>query len=558
MSLPALSSDAIPVADLPASDPTTSVPATSVRAGDAQTTKWPLSEMRAALWTIGLALVWAASVFWVQSLTTAPTLWKHPGMVYKNWLFRFLFDFSLATFLLARLSPKWIWTALIANLCIAVAVLSFFVNYQRALSWLTITSQAGEGAAVFMVAVEDAAPYLTVLVPLSATIAWFHFRIYPHLGKQIRLQRLAALVWVLVFVGVELDHKPLNQLERFESADGIAHCYGFITTWFAEAHYIRLEGITEDAEKQLEKPANRLLARVPPQELRTRIAVVQVESLDDAVRNFKINGREVIPRLNAFAKEGNILRVQAPKKNGSCDSDFSLLFGALPSEKMSPYRIPDFPFEKSLVGPLNERGFFTAAYHGVNGTFFERREAFEEMGFDKLVFREELIGTLHPEDPQWTLEDGQMFRLMQKQRTETDRFFEFSITGTSHTPFGFSLEDFPRTFFPDKDGRDYAYFDTIAYVDNAIGKYVDGLPDDTVVMIYGDHWSRVDNPEIGYQSQMIDEFGIVPAILFRKTKGKIAPLFSVDATLAQSAQLRLVDVTAWLRRSLGIQPAALD
>jgi phosphoglycerol transferase MdoB-like AlkP superfamily enzyme len=180
------------------------------------------------------------------------------------------------------------------------------------------------------------------------------------------------------------------------------------------------------------------------------------------------------------------------------------------------------------------------------------------MGFDKLVFREEIIDELHPEDPEWTLADGQMFRLMKKQRTETKRFFEFSITGTSHTPFGFSLEEFPRTFFPDEDGRDYAYFDTIAYVDDAIGKYVDGLPDDTVVLIYGDHWSRVDNPEIGYHSQMIDEFGIVPAILFRKTKSGIEPLFSVDASWAHSAQLRLVDVTAWLRKSLGIQRAAED
>lgn len=514
-----------------------------------------MRELRAAFWLALLALVWAGMVFWVQSLTTAPTLWKTPVVVYKSWCLRFLLDWSFATLLLCQLSPKWIFGLLGVNLWISTAILSFFVNYHRALSWLTISSQAGEGAAVFLVALEDAAPYLAVLIPLSGVIALLFHRLHARVGRQVRLSKVAALVWVLVFLGLHLDHKPLEDLERFDSADGIAHNYGFLITWLAEAHYIKLEGITEDALAQLNKPASGL-ANLAPVAIGEKLAIVQVESLDDAVRDFKIRGKEVTPRINRFAREGNLLRVQAPKQNGSCDSDFSLLFGAQPSAKMAPYRIPGFPFERSMVTSLHERGFKTSFYHGVNGNFFERRAAFEKMKFDKLVFREEIIKKLQLTNPEWTLSDGEMFRLMGRERGSEEKFFEFSITGTSHTPFHFSLEAFPRRYFPHSSDRDYIYFDTIAYVDDSIGKYVDELPTGTVVLIYGDHWSRVDNRQLGYHSQMIHEFGIVPVLLFRKTENGIKPLFTVDTSLAQSAQLRLIDVTAWLRKSLNIPPAS--
>jgi phosphoglycerol transferase MdoB-like AlkP superfamily enzyme len=249
------------------------------------------------------------------------------------------------------------------------------------------------------------------------------------------------------------------------------------------------------------------------------------------------------------------LRVQAPKVNGSCDADFALLFGALPSNRMAPYRIPAFPFNRSLVNVLHDRGLHTSIYHGVNGTFFERRGAFDEMGFDRMTFREEVIERLGLVDPEWTIEDGRLFDLATQERTYKDRFFEFTITGTSHTPFQFALEDHVRRFFPESDDRNYAYFDTVQYVDKALGDYVDALPDHTVVIIYGDHFSRVENPELSYASELVGEFGIVPALLFQKTKAGIVPLFEIDPAVASSKHLRLVDITAWLRASLGIEPA---
>lgn len=509
----------------------------------------------------GIALVviygflWAAMVWSVQYMTTAPTLWKDASMWIKDLVFRFLLDWSVATACFALFSTRVLSVLFAVNLWLAGAVLSFFVNYQRSLSWITISNQSGEGMAVALVALEDAAPYLLVLAPLSLLLLVSYHFLRPRIGQQKRVAQVAMGVWATVVLGMHFDHKPLDRLERFETADGIAHSYGYTLTWLAESIYVDYDGITENAFRRLEQPVDRLTKAVPTRALGDRLAVIQVESLDDALVHLKIHGREVTPRLNRWAEQGTYLRIQSPKINGSCDADFSLLFGALPSDRMAPYRIPDFPFNRSIVNVLHDRGITTSAYHGVNGTFFERRGAFEEMDFDRLSFREELIDELDLVDPEWTIEDGKLFDYATRERKNTERFFEFTITGTSHTPYRFSLEDHEREIFPESDERDFTYFDTIQYVDKAIGRYVDALPDGTVVIIYGDHFSRVENQAISYASELVGEFGIVPALLFHKEKPGASPLFEIDPALAKSTQLRLVDVTAWIRASLGIAPA---
>lgn len=524
--------------------------------GDGANVPGTLSRARAVSIVLGLGFVWALMVFGVQQMTTAPSMWKDETMWVKDLAFRFLIDWSLAAACFAVLSTRVLAVLMALNLWIATAVLSFFVNYQRALSWLTIKNQTGEGFAVAAVAFEDAAPYLALMVPVSLGLIYVFHRFRSRIGQQVNLAKYAVGVWAIVVLGMHLDHKPLHRLELFESADGIAHSYGYIITWFAESYYVEYDGLAEHAIERLKKPVDGLTSVIPPSEVGERLAVVQVESLDDVLIGFTLGGKQVIPRLNEWANKGTYMRVQAPKVNGSCDSDFALLYGALPSDRMAPYRIPGFPFDRSIVNALHDRGIPTSIFHGVNGTFFERRAAFEEMEFDRVIFREELVKEQKLKEPEWTLEDGRLFRYATETRKDQERFFEFTITGTSHTPFRFSLEGHKRTFFPNEHDRSYTYFDTFNYVDAVLGRYVDELPVGTVVVIYGDHWSRVDNPKLGYRSQLIDEFGIVPAILFRKTAEGVSPLFEIDNKLARSAHLRLVDVTAWLRASLHIKPAS--
>ncbi|MBM4361473.1 MAG: sulfatase-like hydrolase/transferase [Deltaproteobacteria bacterium] len=516
-----------------------------------------LPSARTAGQILGLALAWAALAWWVQHLTTAPGLWKHTIFLLKDRGYRFLLDLLAGAFLLGALRTRYVALLMAVSVVADGAILSYFTTYRRALSWVTVRNQAGEGAAVFGVAFDLAAPYLKIIVPVSLAVLALHARLSPRWERRTGLLLGAASVWLAIALGLHLDHKPLYRLRTFETADGIAHTYGYAITWAAETLYIDQRSLTKAAIEVMDQPADRLVELVPPQDLGRRLAVVQVESLDDALVGFRIGGRPVTPRLDEWAARGTYLRVQAPKRNGSCDSDFSLLMGTWPSTQSVPYRLPAFPFERSIIGTLRKAGVSSAFYHGVDGAFFERRRAFAKMGFDRVAFREEVIERAGVTDPEWTLPDGVVLRLATKERRSEDAFFEFSITGTSHTPFEFSLEGMPRELFPGASGRDENYFDTIRYVDGAVGAYVDGLPPGTVVLIYGDHWSQVENASIGYRSQVVEEFGVVPLVLFRTTAAGPEPLFTIDPARARSAELRLVDVARWYRRSLeSTAPAA--
>lgn len=530
----------------------------TVASGAGVTPPVRFSTFQSVVRLVALGLVWAAMVWVVQRETTAPTWWDDPLILVKDNVYRFLINWSVATAVFAVLSPRVIAGLLLLNLWATTAILSYHQHYQRALSWLTVQNQAGEGGAVAVVALEDAAPYLLLFVPVSIALFLAIRAFRPRTGQQPRLAFAALGIWFVVVVGIHVDHKPLDNLAKFESTDGIAHGYGYAITWLAEAYFVDYGGITKEALQQLEQPAKLLSSQISEPLLGDRIAVVQVESLDDAVMGFKIDGRPVTPQLNEWAKKGNYLRVQAPKRNGSCDSDFSLLFGAHPSQRMAPYRVPGFPFERALTRSLHQRGFKTSFFHGVNGSFFERRGAFEKMGFDDLNFREEIIDQLHLKDPEWTLRDDQLFELAEAKRDHQDRFFEFTVTGTSHSPFRFSLGDHQRQFFANDFDRQLMYFGTVHYVDASLAKYVAGLPDKTVVLIYGDHWSRVEVPELGYASEVIQGFGVVPVVMFRKTADGVEPLAEIPDELAKSANLHLVDVTSWFRSSLDIPSATAD
>ena len=493
---------------------------------------------------------WAALSWWVQDITTAPGLWKQYSVLLKDWVFRFLLNWSTATLLLVLLPTRWVAVLLVIDLVADGAILSFYAVFRRSLSWLTIAHQTGEGAAVFGVALRLAAPYLAVIIPASLVVVWLHRRWSSHWGKGGAVAPVAGLVWLGVFLGLCLDHKPLDRIKTFETADGIAHSYGFLLTWAAESYYIDHAALADAALALVNQPAERLCAAVPLAQLGEKIAVIQVESLDDALLGFEVKGRKVVPRLTAMRDHGTYLRIQAPKRNGSCDSDFTMLFGGWPSRQAVPYRISGFPFERSIVQGVNDAGLLSSSYHGVNGNFFERRAAYQTMGFSRIVFREEMIASEKLSDPEWALPDSVVFDVATKSRKGAERFFEFVITATSHTPFRFSLAGHKRALFGDSLDVNESYFDTLNYVDQAIGHYVDGLPQDTLVIIYGDHWSGVNNAALGYKSQVIDEFGVVPALLFWKRDGTYAPLFAVDQRLAKSAELRLVDVARWFRRSL--------
>ena len=76
--------------------------------------------------------------------------------------------------------------------------------------------------------------------------------------------------------------------------------------------------------------------------------------------------------------------------NGSADADFVALNGVPPSVDVLNYNIPNYPYENTLPQFLARHGFATIGLHGNTGNFYRRRDAWERIGFSRIIFQEEL------------------------------------------------------------------------------------------------------------------------------------------------------------------------
>ena len=242
--------------------------------------------------------------------------------------------------------------------------------------------------------------------------------------------------------------------------------------------------------------------------------------------------------------------IQADKRTGSLDADFTMLMGRAPSADVPTYKIQGYPYGGSLVERLREMGFATTSVHGVSGEFFSRRSAFEEMGFDRLIFREEFERLAAAPVTGWSVPDDELLQFAAMDFSAlSGRQFQLAITHTSQIPFH-NYDISLARFFPGSTTIAEKYFDVMHYVDRAIGRYLEALPAETTVVLYGDHVSRVEHASLGYRQAHWEESGLVPFMLL-ETGRNLSPLQRTRET-ARDGHLTLLDAAQWIKASIAL------
>ncbi|MFW6279068.1 MAG: LTA synthase family protein [Bacillota bacterium] len=236
---------------------------------------------------------------------------------------------------------------------------------------------------------------------------------------------------------------------------------------------------------------------------KTNIIVIQCESIDAKLIDFTYNEREVTPFLNQLKKEGLYFNnFYAQHVNGSFNADFSFLTSLYPESRKYTYRDLDLTEFDSLISVLNDKGYETQAYHGYDPTFFNRKQAFSELGFDDFYGRPEYSreeSVMEVERTLMGINDYDFFKqsLALLEKTE-EPFFSLFITVTSHKPFDYypsaeKIEEFSD--IENKYVRDY--FNSIAFLDQALEMFYKelenrGMLEDTLLVLYSDHESGID------------------------------------------------------------------
>lgn len=250
------------------------------------------------------------------------------------------------------------------------------------------------------------------------------------------------------------------------------------------------------------------------------VIAIHAESLQNFALGLTFSGKEVTPNLNKLIKNSLYFdNFYAQVGVGtSSDSEFTYATSLLPSNNGTVFvNYYDDKFV-TIQDLLNDKGYYVFSMHGNEGDFWNRNIMHQNMGYDKYYSKSSFI---IDEEYGLGLSDESFFRQavpMIKDMVDNslEPYYGTLITLTNHTPWGDTdkFSDFKTTWTVEIDGstvtRDYLegktlgnYIKSINYMDKAIGQFLndmerEGLLDNTVVVIYGDHDARISKSNYNY------------------------------------------------------------
>lgn len=250
----------------------------------------------------------------------------------------------------------------------------------------------------------------------------------------------------------------------------------------------KVEAIMNTINQEDEKPKAFGLAKG------RNIITIQAESLQNFVINREMNGQSITPVLNNLINQDSIYFKRYYEQVGwgnTSDAEFISHNSFYPSTKTFSYKAFEDNKFASFPMLLKEEGYSTIAFHGNEGGFWNRENIYPSQGIDNFMSLEdlqqdELIGI--------GLSDGSLFRQsVDFLKKQPQPFYAFYITLTSHHPFvieeqykGLKIEgEYQDTVLED-------YLQSVHYLDQQIGNFIDmlkaeGLYEDSIIVIYGDH-----------------------------------------------------------------------
>jgi lipoteichoic acid synthase len=142
---------------------------------------------------------------------------------------------------------------------------------------------------------------------------------------------------------------------------------------------------------------------------------------------------------------------------------------------------------------LGQKGYTSAVFHGNAGSFWNRDEIYKSFGYDH--FFDSSYFDMNPEDlADYGLMDKPFFeQSVPYLESLAQPFYANFITVTHHYPF--TIKEDEASIAPHTTGNKTVdnYFQTARYADEALKQFFDylkesGLYDNTVIIMYGDHY----------------------------------------------------------------------
>ncbi|HLR15552.1 MAG TPA: LTA synthase family protein, partial [Bacillota bacterium] len=246
------------------------------------------------------------------------------------------------------------------------------------------------------------------------------------------------------------------------------------------------------------------------------IIKIHLESFQSFLIDYELHGEEVTPFMNSlvnnteheFTYYENFFHQTEQGKTADAElivdnSLFGLPQGAaFVTKAKNTYQ--------SLPAVLkNEQGYTNAILHGDGKTFWNRDEIYKQFAIDE--FFDETYYDMSPENViGYGLKDKPFFEeSIPMLESLEEPFYAHLLSLTHHHPYLIDEEDATIDPAETGDGSVDRYFQTARYLDEALEQFFidlkdSGLYEDSIIMIYGDHYG-VSNNHNEAMSQLLDQ-----------------------------------------------------
>jgi lipoteichoic acid synthase len=230
------------------------------------------------------------------------------------------------------------------------------------------------------------------------------------------------------------------------------------------------------------------------------VIVVSLESTQTFLMNATVNGQEVTPFLNQFAKESyyfdNFFHQTGQGKTS--DAEFIIDNSLYPLDRGAVYFTHANNEYVATPEILRQHGYYTAVFHANNATFWNRNMMYPSLGYDR-YFNELDYNVTSDNKISWGLKDEDFFKQsVEKLKELPQPFYTRFITLTNHFPFKYDDSMKMVEPFNSGDGTFDRYFVTARYQDEALKQFIEelkaaGLYDNSIIVFYGDHYGISEN-----------------------------------------------------------------
>lgn len=232
------------------------------------------------------------------------------------------------------------------------------------------------------------------------------------------------------------------------------------------------------------------------------VIYLHLESIQTFLIDYELHGEEVTPFLNSLTEEANTLYFDnffhQTAQGKTADAEFILENSLYGLPQGSAFSTKGHNTYQAAPAILGQQGYTSAVFHGNKGSFWNRDEIYKSFGFDAF-FDSSYYEMNEDQLADYGLKDKPFFeQSIPLLESLPQPFYSKFITVSHHYPYHMNEEE--ATIAPHTTGDKSVdtYFQTARYADEALKQFFDylkesGLYDNSVIIMYGDHYGISDN-----------------------------------------------------------------